>query len=75
MFLAGVTITFGIAQMLETLDCLAHNGIVHRDVKPENILYVSGPGGQYTFQLGDFGLCNRVVDAVTPNTSTLILAL
>src|SRR4051812_20730164 len=24
-------------QMLQALDCLAYNGIVHRDVKPENI--------------------------------------
>jgi serine/threonine protein kinase len=34
-------------------------------VKPENILYISQPGGQYQFQLGDFGLCNRAVDATT----------
>ena len=52
-------------QMLEALDCLAYNSIIHRDVKPENILYVSQPGGRYRFQLGDFGLCNRVVDAKT----------
>ncbi|KAH8587513.1 kinase-like domain-containing protein [Bisporella sp. PMI_857] len=52
-------------QMLQALDCLAYNGIVHRDVKPENILYVSRPGGEYQFQLGDFGLCNRIIDAAT----------
>jgi len=52
-------------QMLRALDCVEWKGIVHRDVKPENILYVSQPGGQYQFQLGDFGLCNRVVDAAT----------
>ncbi|KAI9674019.1 MAG: hypothetical protein M1829_003862 [Trizodia sp. TS-e1964] len=51
-------------QMLQALDCLAWKGIVNRDVKPENILFVSQPGGQYQFQLGDFGLCNRVVEAV-----------
>jgi serine/threonine protein kinase len=38
---------------------------VHRDVKPENILYVSQPGGQYQLQLGDFGLCNRAISAAT----------
>jgi serine/threonine protein kinase len=52
-------------QMLQALDCIAWKGIVHRDVKPENILYISQPGGQYQFQLGDFGLCNRIVDAAT----------
>ena len=52
-------------QMLQALDCLAWNGIIHRDVKPANILYISQPDGQYQFQLGDFGLCNRAISAVT----------
>lgn len=47
-------------QMLQALDFLAFNQVVHRDVKPENILYGLLPGTQdYTFQLGDFGLCNQ----------------
>ena len=33
-------------------------------MKPENILYVSRDG-QYHFQLGDFGLCNRLVHAAS----------
>ena len=65
---------FVFPQMLQALDCLAYNGIVHRDVKPENILYVSQPGGQYQFQLGDFGLCNRVVDAATFAGSRMYMA-
>jgi serine/threonine protein kinase len=52
-------------QMLQALNCITWKGIVHRDVKPENILYVSQPDGQYQFQLGDFGLCNRIIDAAT----------
>jgi serine/threonine protein kinase len=43
-------------------------------VKPENILYVSQPDGQYQFQLGDFGLCNRIVDAATFAGSRLYIA-
>jgi serine/threonine protein kinase len=30
-------------QMLQALNCIAWKGIVYRDVKPENILYVSQP--------------------------------
>lgn len=53
--------------MLQALDCLASKNIVHRDVKPENILYVSAKASnsKFRFQLGDFGLCNRVIDAKT----------
>jgi serine/threonine protein kinase len=50
-------------QMLQALDFLACNGIIHRDVKPANILYISQLGGQYQFQLGDFGFCNCAISA------------
>src|SRR4051812_21415229 len=61
-------------QMLQALDCLAINGIIHRDVKPENILYVTRPDDQYQFQLGDFGLCNRAASAATTVGSPLYMA-
>ena len=60
--------------MLQALDCLASMGIVHRDVKPENILYISQPGDQYQFQLGDFGLCNRAISATTTIGSPIYMA-
>ncbi|KAG5998415.1 hypothetical protein E4U43_002415 [Claviceps pusilla] len=54
-----------LEQMLEALDFIAFNGIIHRDVKPENILYTTDRKGQYRFQLGDFGLCTRHSVAVS----------
>jgi len=61
-------------QILRGLDHLAWKGIIHRDVKPENILFISQPDSQYQFQLGDFGLCNRIVDAATFAGSRLYIA-
>ena len=61
-------------QMLQALDCLALHTVIHRDVKPENILYVTKPDGQYQFQLGDFGLCNHAISADTAVGTPLYLA-
>ncbi|KAJ4209919.1 hypothetical protein NW767_000198 [Fusarium falciforme] len=52
-------------QMLQALDCLANVGMIHRDVKPENILFTPLSDGQYLYQLADFGLANLAVNAQT----------
>jgi len=69
---SAVETVFG--QMLQALDCLAYNGIIHRDVKPDNILYATLPDGQYHFQLGDFGFCNRAINAASLVGSPLFMA-
>ncbi|KAI4271796.1 MAG: hypothetical protein L6R38_006774 [Xanthoria sp. 2 TBL-2021] len=51
-----------LEQMLQALDFLACHDVIHRDVKPDNILYHSGRG-DVRFQLGDFGLCNPYKNA------------
>lgn len=42
--------------MLEALDYLARNDIIHRDVRPENILYDQQDTGGFTLKLANFGL-------------------
>jgi serine/threonine protein kinase len=52
-------------QMLKALDCLANEGMIHRDVKPENILFTPLSSGDYLYQLADFGLANMAANAQT----------
>lgn len=47
-----------LRQMLLALKCIASHKIIHRDVKPENILWEHDENGSYRFCLGDFGLSN-----------------
>ena len=52
-------------QMLQALNCLAHNSILHWDVKPNNILYTNLHNEEYLFQLTDFGLFNLIIITTT----------
>ncbi|KAF2022275.1 kinase-like protein [Aaosphaeria arxii CBS 175.79] len=60
----GIIADSVLPQMLQALDCIASNRIVHRDVKPENILYVTDRNDQsgFRFQLGDFGFAKSIAD-------------
>ncbi|MCJ1470651.1 hypothetical protein MMC07_009297 [Pseudocyphellaria aurata] len=59
--------------MLRALAYLESMDLVHRDVKPANILYRKLPEQDFLFQLADFGLSNNVKAAVT-NCGTPIFA-
>lgn len=54
-----------ILRALVFLESQVPNPLIHRDIKPGNILFKVLPDQNYLFQLGDFGLCNTTVDAVT----------
>ncbi|KEZ43777.1 hypothetical protein SAPIO_CDS3923 [Scedosporium apiospermum] len=55
-----------LRQMLSALDYLASENLMHRDWKPDNILYYTLPEGGFHFQLADFGLANYLLVAKTP---------
>ena len=48
------------AQVASALDAAHERGLIHRDVKPANILLEAGPGGEDHAYLADFGLTKNV---------------
>jgi len=58
--------------MLQALDYLTEHRVIHRDVKPENILATKAANEKYSFQLADFGLCNIADSAQTQGVGSPI---
>jgi serine/threonine protein kinase len=63
-----------IRNILEGLDAAHTAGVVHRDVKPENIMLTGSPeSGDYSLKILDFGIARAIVNnssVVTTTTST-----
>jgi serine/threonine-protein kinase len=59
-----------MCQVLEALREAHNNGVVHRDVKPSNILVHTGPKGE-EIRLADFGMAKAYLSADVGQTLTL----
>jgi serine/threonine protein kinase len=64
-----------VRNILEGLDAAHASGVIHRDVKPENVMLTGNPeSGDYSLKLLDFGIARAIdnsgKEAVTTSTST-----
>jgi serine/threonine-protein kinase len=60
----SVADTVGVAlQLCDALEAVHHAGVVHRDVKPSNIIVLKRPGGVEVVKLVDFGVAKLMEPA------------
>jgi serine/threonine protein kinase len=60
-----------IRSILDGLDAAHVKGVVHRDVKPENIMVTGNPeAGDYSLKILDFGIARAIASSAVVTTTT-----
>ena len=49
-------------QLTEVLGCAHAQRVIHRDIKPDNVMVVEAPGGRYSVKMLDFGIAKILDD-------------
>jgi tRNA A-37 threonylcarbamoyl transferase component Bud32 len=60
-----------VAAVASALDYAHHRGLLHRDVKPANILVTDADGQARRIFLADFGIARRIDDAAGPTATKM----
>lgn len=61
--------------VLDALDAAHHAGVVHRDMKPENVIVTRGPGGEPWAKIIDFGIARVLSAEAAPARRTAVNVL
>jgi serine/threonine protein kinase len=60
-----------LRQVLNGLAHIHRRGYIHRDIKPDNVLYKLDRSNRYHIKISDFGLARKVSECMTPGMMTV----
>lgn len=61
-----------VEQVIRGVHFLHQHNILHRDLKPDNIMVFTLPDGRYRLRIADFGLAKRAYNPEGPHTSGVV---
>lgn len=62
IIISYVSVTIAFCSSVQGMNHLRENGVVHRDIKPGNIMRQAGEDGKSVYKLTDFGAARELED-------------